>query len=115
MRVLVCGGRNFGEPRKVGRVLAEIHTETPIRLIVSGGATGADRFGEGWAQHNRIALAVFPANWRFDGKRAGPIRNGRMLEFARPDLVVAFPGGPGTQDMVRQARAAGIAVREISA
>ena len=29
------------------------------------------------------------------------------------DLVVAFPGGPGTADMVRRARAAGIKVLEV--
>lgn len=32
---------------------------------------------------------------------------------AKPDLVIAFPGGRGTADMVRRARAAGIEVREI--
>lgn len=31
-----------------------------------------------------------------------------MLSEGRPDLVVAFPGGKGTADMVRRARAAGV-------
>lgn len=30
------------------------------------------------------------------------------------DLVVAFPGGRGTADMVRQARARGVPVREVA-
>lgn len=34
---------------------------------------------------------------------------------ARPDLVVAFPGGRGTADMVRRATAAGIEVIRVSA
>ena len=34
-----------------------------------------------------------------------------MLAF-EPDLVVAFPGGPGTQDMVEQAKAEGVFVME---
>jgi len=35
-----------------------------------------------------------------------------MLEWG-PDLVIAFPGGRGTADMVRQARIAGVKVIEI--
>lgn len=31
-----------------------------------------------------------------------------MLTDGQPDLVVAFPGGRGTADMVRRARAAGV-------
>lgn len=113
-RVLVCGGRMFDQPRVVGRALAEIHSRTPIGLVISGGATGADRCGERWAEHNRIPLCVFPANWRFNGRAAGPIRNTAMLEFARPQLVVAFPGGRGTAHMISLARAAGVEVREIA-
>lgn len=114
MRVLVCGGRMFDQPRVVGRALAAIHQETRISLVITGGANGVDRYGESWAHHNRIALCVFPANWRFDGRAAGPIRNARMLDLAKPDLVVAFPGGAGTADMVRRAKAADVPVREIA-
>ena len=31
-----------------------------------------------------------------------------MIDEGRPDFVVALPGGVGTADMVRKARAAGI-------
>lgn len=113
MKVLVCGGRMFDQPKVIGRALAAIHLETPIELIVTGGANGADRLAENWAEHNRIALCVFPANWRFDGRAAGPLRNARMVAFAKPDLVVAFPGGRGTYDMIARARAAGVEVREV--
>jgi len=53
---------------------------------------------------------TFDAEWHRHGKRAGPIRNQRMLEEGQPDLIVAFPGGHGTADMVRRARQAGIEV-----
>ena len=33
-----------------------------------------------------------------------------MLEFGKPDLVLAFPGGRGTKDMTTKAEAAGIPV-----
>jgi hypothetical protein len=49
-----------------------------------------------------------------EGKAAGSIRNQRMLDAEKHiDVVVAFPGGRGTADMVRRARAAGIHVLEI--
>lgn len=45
--------------------------------------------------------------------KAGPDRNQRMIDEGRPDLVVAFPGGRGTADMIRRATEAGIEVFRI--
>jgi hypothetical protein len=36
-----------------------------------------------------------------------------MLMEGKPDLVVAFPGGRGTANMIEQARKAGVEVLEI--
>ena len=36
--------------------------------------------------------------------------NQQMLDIGKPDLVLAFPGGSGTADMVAKARAAGVGV-----
>ena len=52
---------------------------------------------------------TYPAAWD-RGRRAGPERNQRMIEIGEPDGGVAFPGGCGTADMVRKARAAGLVV-----
>jgi hypothetical protein len=38
----------------------------------------------------------------------------QMLDEGKPDLVIAFPGGGGTADMMRRARAAGVEVLEVS-
>jgi len=53
------------------------------------------------------------ANWAGLGRKAGPIRNQEMLDQGRPNMVVAFPGGRGTADMVRRARGAGVEVIEV--
>lgn len=50
------------------------------------------------------------ADWKKHGKAAGPIRNGIMLRDGKPDMVVAFPGGRGTANMVDQARLADLIV-----
>lgn len=55
---------------------------------------------------------VFPAHWEQEGRAAGPRRNNRTLG---PDLVVAFPGGKGTADMVARARAKGVRVKLVLA
>lgn len=54
------------------------------------------------------------ADWSKYGKAAGPMRNQKMLDEYKPDLVVALPGGRGTADMVSRARVAGVEVIEAS-
>jgi YspA, cpYpsA-related SLOG family len=111
MKVLVCGGRNFRSPAQVFRALDRLHQEKPITELMQGGATGADQFAMEWAATKpEIKRYVCPADWETHGRAAGPIRNEKMLTW-KPDLVVAFPGGDGTADMVRRAEAAGVPVQ----
>lgn len=44
------------------------------------------------------------------GPAAGPARNQRMLQQGMPSGVAAFPGWPGTADMVRRARGARLGI-----
>jgi YspA, cpYpsA-related SLOG family len=81
--------------------------------IIEGGALGGDRLARQFARLRGVTVETFPAEWATHGLAAGPIRSKRMLVEGRPDLVVAFPGGPGTTNMVRQARAAGVLVIEV--
>lgn len=106
MRVIVCGGRSYENWRAVSEVLKEIKPT----VLIQGGAPGADRLAQKWADHNGVPVVTYPANWRV-GKKGGPMRNAFMLSDSRPDAVVAFPGGAGTADMVRKAEEAGIPVR----
>jgi len=110
-RVLVCGSRNFTDAALLEACLDEIPR---ITAIIEGGAVGADRLARHFARLRGVTVETFPAEWATHGLAAGPIRNKRMLVEGKPDLVVAFPGGPGAADMVRQARAAGVKVIEIT-
>ena len=111
MRVLVCGGRNFRDFDLLSRTLVQVSPS----VIIDGGARGADWMASSWALENRVRSITYRADWNAHGKAAGPIRNQRMLDEGRPDLVLAFPGGRGTDDIVRRANAAGIKVARISA
>src|SRR5687767_7065897 len=106
MRVLVCGGRDYNDSDRIFNTLYQIDAERgPITCIIHGCATGADTQGRVWAQHHDRKHVPFRADWNTHGKAAGPLRNARMLDEGKPDLVVAFPGGRGTADMIRRAKA----------
>lgn len=113
-RILICGGRGYTDYLNVCLTMQDIKPHIAERFcIIQGGAKGADYLAKKWAQEHGIACIEVAANWdRFD-KRAGRIRNGWMLEFAKPDLVIAFPGGYGTDDMVCQATLADITVHDL--
>ena len=112
MRVIVCGGRTYGNRWRVRDELDAIHTATPITTLIHGNAHGADSFADEWAAGKCETLTFLP-QWEQHGKSAGPKRNQEMLDNGKPDLVVAFPGGRGTADMVRRAKAAGVPVKQI--
>jgi predicted Rossmann-fold nucleotide-binding protein len=113
MRVLVCGGREFTDQRMLSERLNVLHRERGITHVIAGGARGADTLAADWAKAQGIPCDVYMADWDGLGRKAGPIRNQRMLDEGKPDIVVAFPGGQGTADMMRRARTAGLEVLEI--
>jgi hypothetical protein len=139
LRVLVCGGRNYGrvlpdtpsacllvekqralaQKRKVDQYLDyvfKVDEENMLGvegIIIHGGANGADQLADDYAVVSWKDVMVFKANWDREGKSAGPKRNQQMLDEGKPDVVVAFPGGRGTADMVRRAKKAGVQVIEV--
>jgi uncharacterized protein (DUF2336 family) len=111
MRVLVCGGRDFSDWFLLRDTLTAMHEATPFSLLIHGAAPGADTLAETWAATKSVPTQRFVAFWHTEGRAAGPIRNQRMLDEGKPELVVAFPGGKGTADMVARAEKAGVPVR----
>lgn len=107
-RVLVCGGRKFDDFNLLAATM-EPYRES-IRVVIHGGAHGADSLAETWANEWGKGVHRFPAQWGKYGKAAGPIRNQRMIDVGKPDIVIAMPGGVGTADMVRRAQEAGLRV-----
>lgn len=106
MKVLVTGGRDYSDSSRVSKTLGELE----ITALCNGGARGADTLCRMYAQAVGIPVTTMPADWNTHGRAAGHIRNQAMLiEFA-PDVLVAFPGGVGTKDMVRRAIKAGVRV-----
>ena len=105
IRILVCGGRNYADEQFLTNQLDRLIEKIPPWLhvtIVHGAAAGADSLAEKWASKRKIKTEPHPADWRPNGvldRGAGPKRNRRMLKTGI-NVVVAFPGGNGTADMV---------------
>lgn len=101
--VVVTGGRDYQDAEMVNDVLDFL---LPPRLVI-GDAKGADTLAWEWAkarpdQHYSRHIA----EWDLHGKKAGPLRNKAMLDDAGTHaVVVAFKGGAGTEDCIRQAKA----------
>src|SRR3546814_14604888 len=107
MSVLVCCGRDFNDVTFVYGTLDGLRRARGCDVVIEGDARGVDRIAGYWARKNRVTELKFPADWTKHGKAAGPIRNQQMLDKGKPDLVLAFPGGRGTADMVNRATQAG--------
>lgn len=125
MRVLVTGGRKYNDWLHLSEVMNYLHIRLCFRVVIHGRATGTDTMVGRWAKRHDIEVEEYPADWKnishpdarpqhnqygwYDSK-AGTRRNQQMIDEGRPDLVVSFPGGSGTADMVRRAAEAGIRV-----
>ena len=113
MKVIVCGGRDYANFEMLSLVMDELHAKTPISMVIQGGAKGADDLAFRWACRTKnVSITTHHAEWEKHGRAAGPIRNAHMLQDS-PDLVIAFPGGRGTANMVKQSKAAGVPVIEV--
>jgi len=125
MKILVCGGRDYKDKQKLFDCLSRMHDVggdpwlMEITHLIHGGATGADSYASEWAMANTchdgtpIFVSVYHAQWDKHGRSAGSIRNQQMLDEGKPQMVVAFPGGIGTADMVSRAAAAGLPVVKV--
>lgn len=121
MRVIICGGRDFKDFDK-GKAILDLllgpYTSYkdgvfPTLTVIEGGAKGADTMADEWLSDNRYSRHIKrKADWEKHGRAAGAIRNREMLGDD-PDLIIAFPGGLGTENMIKQAKKAGVPVLRV--
>ena len=114
MKVIVAGGRDFN-PTEQDRVrLKNLLVEIKATDIVCGEAKGADSFGKEVGVELGLNIISCPADWknldvsickikeRYDGTKynalAGFNRNQQMADIG--DVLIAFKGGNGTDDMI---------------
>jgi predicted Rossmann-fold nucleotide-binding protein len=102
MVIVVCGGRDFNDEPFIREALDLANNQLQIEVLIHGNCEGVDKLSGKWARDNGVQEVIVPPNWKLHGKAAGPIRNSVMLDL-NADVLVAFPGGSGTDNITNQA------------
>lgn len=103
MIILVSGGRDYTDFSYVEQTLSRLFLDFPKACIIQGGARGADRLARDYCMKHGKPCLTMEASWDAYGSHAGGMRNQWMLDYGKPELVLCFPGGPGTRDMYNRA------------
>lgn len=110
MRIMVTGGREFNNYAIAKSALEKYLSQTDT--LVHGGCRGCDLLCAKVASEIGAKVEEHKADWNKYGRAAGPIRNREMLESGI-DLVIAFPGGKGTNNAIKTAQAFGTPIVKI--
>ena len=126
-RVLVTGSRTWDDWQAIWEALDGIAWGPHRSLTVVHGACpdGADRHAAEWcadmaahleASARHLVEEPHPADWRWHGRAAGPIRNAQMVQ-AGADLCLAFirNGSKGATHCADLAERAGIPTKRWTA
>jgi hypothetical protein len=109
-KILICGDRNWSDKHFIKDKMKDIDSST---IIIEGGCKGVDKLSAEVAKEMGLTIKEYPADWTL-GKKAGPIRNRKMLE-EKPDEVWAFHNNieksKGTKDMINAAKKKNIFIR----
>lgn len=117
---IITGGRDYNRLDVVAAALAERQP----KIVICGGAIGADTLARAAALAAGIQVIEVPANWVKFGKPAGMKRNAFMADLAAMCAktffwsiadeaveLIAFPGGRGTAGMITIATERQIPIR----
>lgn len=128
--VVATGSRDITNGEWVFDQLDRIDAETRIGHVIEGGQRkedrgvpigGLDYWALAWAKGRGRDWTTVSADWANLGRAAGPRRNERMALILRhyanngqEVALVRFPGGAGTANMEKCAKAVGVKVIEIT-
>ena len=103
MRLLICGGRHFDNAARIEAELSALHVASFISVIIHGGLPGIGGAAEAWARRNKVHVIRYPANFSL-GKSGDATRDEFMLADSRAEMLLVFPGGRRTAELLREAR-----------
>jgi hypothetical protein len=115
-RCLITGSRNWTDQDAIHNAIADTVRDVPAdqELVIVHGLCprGADAIADEWARKYGATVERHPANWQLEGKRAGFIRNARMVNLGA-DVCLAFVrnGSRGASHTAALAERAGIPTR----
>lgn len=107
MRVIVAGSRAVCVRAAVEDAMTRCPWWGRVSEVVHGGARGVDSLAGAVARTHGLSVRVFPADWRANGKAAGPIRNRQMAGYADALVAVWDGASRGTANMIDEMRRLG--------
>lgn len=122
MRVLVTGSRDWQGVHRVWRALSDLHQVTaadePFVVVHGHCPKGVDAVADQWCRemvrvsnpnYATVVAERWPADWATHGRRAGYVRNAKMVELGA-DVCLAFirNNSPGASMTARLAEQKGI-------
>lgn len=111
MKIIFTGGRNY-KNKELTFYYLELFD--PSDVVVGDCPTGLDSFVDEYCKANHIGFSSYFADWEKYGRAAGPIRNKIMCEENQDaNFVLAFPGGKGTENCIKEAKKLGIHVLRV--
>lgn len=105
MKLIIAGSRDINISRPFINSLI-CYYNLMVTEIVSGGARGIDLVGEEWALEmrtlcgdNSVKTTQFFPDWNKHGKKAGPLRNKEMADYADALLLIWDGKSKGSKNM----------------
>jgi hypothetical protein len=115
VRVIVAGSRDLDTDELpiwlVADAVYKSGWKDQITEIVSGGCRGIDLAGEQFASDYKIPVKKFNPDWSL-GKKAGPIRNQQMADYADALVLIWSGTSRGSADMKKKAELKGLKIYE---
>ena len=108
-KLAIVGSRDFEDYETMKTFILSNIKLDEFDTIVSGGAQGADKLAEKFADEFKKLKVVFKPNWSRYGEQAGYLRNTDIIETA--DECAAFLNNPestGTRDSIKKAKEKGM-------
>lgn len=104
MKISIIGSRAFNDYDFLKMKILENINVNDITEVVSGGANGADKLGEIFAEEFNIGTNIYLPDWKKYGRGAGFIRNAEIIKNS--DFVFAFWDGKskGTLNSINTAK-----------
>jgi hypothetical protein len=110
MRTIIAGSRDTITRKDLSDALRACGWASKITVVLSGKCRGVDAWGESFAYASGLPVEEYPADWDGHGRGAGHIRNAAMVRKSEALLAVWDGKSPGTEDVIKRARKAGLQV-----